>query len=87
MPGNPRADARLTQAFEVSAKLGKSLEIRSNPNTRQMIIGICILLHPLPIEQTISLKSTAKQNTAYELLYSFFYLQFKGKISNKVVFA
>ncbi len=43
MPGNPRADARLKQAFEVSAELGKSLEIRSNPNTRQMIIGVFIL--------------------------------------------
>ena len=83
MPGNPRADARLNQAFEVSAKLGKSLEIRSNPNTRQMIIGIDILLHPLPIEQTISLKSTAKQNTAYELLYSFFICNSKEKTQTK----
>ena len=55
MPGNPRADARLKQAFEVSAELEKSLEIRSNPNTRQMII-----------------REYPEQNTAYELLYSFY---------------
>ena len=58
----PRSDARLNQAFEVSAELGKSLEIRSNPNTRQMIIGIIII----PCRN-----KAEEQNTAYELLYSF----------------
>ena len=57
MPGNPRADARLNQAFEVSAEPGKSLELESNLKTRQMIIRGYI--YP-------------KQNTAYELLYSLF---------------
>jgi len=71
MPGNPRADARLNQAFEVSAEPGKSLEIRSNPDTRQMIIGVNN--YPLLTEQTTGLKLAEKQNTAYELLYSFLF--------------
>ena len=73
MPGNPRADARLNQAFEVSAKPEKSLEIRSNPDTRQMIIGVNN--YPLLTEQTTGLKLAEKQNTAYELLYSFYFIK------------
>ena len=72
LSGNPRADARLKQAFEVSAELGKSLEIRSNPDTRQMIIGVNN--YPLLTEQTTGLKLAEKQNTAYELLYSFYFI-------------
>ena len=48
--------------------LEKSLEIRSNPNTRQMIIGI----KPYSLQVKSQDLTTEKQNTAYELLYSFF---------------